>query len=513
MAPEQAKGKPVDRRADIYAFGAVLYEMITGERLHRGEMTSDVLASVITEEPQWDKVPRQVQKLLRRCLEKDPQKRLRHIGDVMALVEENTISLAWSARRAGWLWPAVAGVFLVTTLAVPAIHFRETRPTVHPTRFQIPLPDKGEIGRRISLSPDGRRLAFTTTGPEGGLWVRDLDSLESRLLPSTQNAEFVFWSPDSRFIVFGAGNQLRKVDASGGPAQTLCDSPTPVGGGAWNQDGVILFGSFGNGPLRRVSAAGGVASDVTALDTSRGETNHATPTFLPDGRHFVYGRYSSSAETDGIFVGSLDLKPQDQSRERLLPNEFGAVYADGRLFFMREGTLMAQTFDSTKLDLAGEPVPVAQHVGTRGRGGFFSASANGTLAYRTEGSTENRQPTWFDRQGKTFGTAGEAGPHASLSLSPDGTRAGIIFAPGLIPNAGMTSSVAPRGDIWLHDFACGVSSRFTFDGNAPTSAASKGPIWSPDGSRIVFIHGTGLDLYEKPPVAPARRPLFSSRPS
>jgi dipeptidyl aminopeptidase/acylaminoacyl peptidase len=265
-----------------------------------------------------------------------------------------------------------------------------------------------------------------------------------------------------------------------------------VSSGAWNPEGVIIFGGAGQGPLRRVLAGGGVPSDVTALDASRGETFHTVPFFLPDDRHFVYLRFSPVPENMGIYVGSLDAKPQEQSQERLLDSRFGVAYAARRLFFMREGTLMAQAFDAAKLKLVGEPVPVAEQVGTVAGTGFFSVSASGAvLAYRTGGAANNRQLTWFDREGKVLGTAGEPGRHGAVSLSPDGARAAI---PRFTTDSGL-------GDIWLHDFARGgVSTRFTFDGRANASAVSKGPVWSPDGSRIVFSASRGAagDLYEKP---------------
>jgi Tol biopolymer transport system component len=331
----------------------------------------------------------------------------------------------------------------------------------------------------VVISPDGHKLAFNTTGPEGGLWVRDLNSLELRLLPGTQNAVSPFWSPDSRFLAFGAGDQLKKVDASGGAPQTLCESPSAVGSGAWNREGVIIFGGRGRGPIRRVPEAGGVATEVTAVDASRQEGNHILPTFLPDGRHFVYFR-RGAAENTGIFLGSLDAKPAAQSRDRLLATQFGVVWAPsaagagGHLFFLRDGTLMAQPFDAGQLKLAGEPVPVAEHVGTLGLNGFFSVSANGALAYRTGESASDRQLAWFDRQGKQSGTAFDPGPYLDLSLSPDGTRAAILRGTG------------NGSDIWLHDFARGVSTRFTFDVNAGEPDLGKGPVWSPDGTRLVF---------------------------
>ena len=294
MAPEQARGEAVDKRADIWAFGVVLDEMLTARRLFEGRTVSDTLAAVIKDEPDWTKVPARVQRLLRACLQKDPRNRLQAMGDWRLLLEENKAepegaTTAPSRSRLGMAgWIAAVAMLAVASLGLGFVHFREKPPVVYPTRFQIPLPDKGDFGTYVALSPDGHKVVFPTTGPEGALWVRDLDSLELRLLPGTQNAIAPFWSPDSRFIGFGVGNQLKKVDVAGGLPQILCESPNPVGTGAWNREGVIIFGGRGRGPMRRFAEAGGVATDVIALNASQGEIFHALPTFLPDGRHFVY---------------------------------------------------------------------------------------------------------------------------------------------------------------------------------------------------------------------------------
>jgi serine/threonine-protein kinase len=290
MAPEQAKGKQVDKRADIWSFGVVLYELLTGERLFKGEDVADTLAHVLTKEPDLEKVPPKARKLLRRCLEKDPRKRLRDIGDAMELLED-TAGAAPVSHGRPLRWMIAAGAaFVIAAAALPFAfaHLREKPPAVEPVRFQIAPPEKTSFENYVVPSPDGRRLAFTATGADGrtSLWVRSLDSLDARLLPGTENARGPFWSPDSRFIAFDDGNKLKKVDVTGGPPITLCEVQNEVGSGAWSQDGVLVFGSRGGsadrGSLRRVPAAGGVPVPVTVVDSTRQEGLQSFPSFLPD---------------------------------------------------------------------------------------------------------------------------------------------------------------------------------------------------------------------------------------
>ena len=252
MAPEQAKGKQVDKRADIWSFGVVLYELLTGERLFKGEDVADTLAHVLTKEPDLEKVPPKARKLLRRCLEKDPRKRLRDIGDAMELLDDAAAPAPVSHGRRPLRWMIAAGfALLVAAAALPFAfaHLREKPPVAEPVRFQIAPPEKASFENYVAPSPDGRFLAFTATGADGraSLWVRSLDSLDARLLSGTENASGPFWSPDSRFIAFGDGNKLKKVDVTGGPPITLCEVQNTVGSGAWSQDGVLVFGSRGGG--------------------------------------------------------------------------------------------------------------------------------------------------------------------------------------------------------------------------------------------------------------------------
>jgi Tol biopolymer transport system component len=512
MSPEQAKAKSVDRRADIWAFGCVIYEMLTGKQAFTGETVTESLAAVIMKDPDWSQLPSatpmRVRVLLQRCLQKDPKQRLRDIGDARISLDEvlsGTPDLAPVGKAEAAVvplwhralpWAIAATAVAVAAVAVWAPWRAATTPVQgESVRFQIPLPEKVTLATTgaFALSPDGRQLAFPATGSDGvqRVWVRALDSLEAHPLPGSESnlvPPFV-WSPDSRYIAFDAGGKLKKIPVSGSPAETICDISTNIVGGSWNRDGVIIFGQA-TGGLMQVSAAGGSpASPLTILDLSRGETQHAMPSFLPDGRHFVYLRWGG-VENDGVYVGSLDAKPEEQSTKRLVATQTGPAYvpsadsSPGQLLFLRAGTLLSQPFDARRLELVGEAATLADGLGRYLRFGFFSASTNGVLVYRASGAG-SQQLTWDDTQGKALGTVGEpADVFPTLSLSPDGAHAAV----SRIDAQGQNSI------IWLLDFSRGTSTRFTFGSSSATSA-----VWSVDGNRIIFASNRegAYNLYQK----------------
>ena len=409
MSPEQARGKAVDKRADIWAFGVVLFELLTGKPLFAGETVSDTLAHVLTKEPDWEQVPVKVRRLLETCLQKDPRQRLQAIGDwKLMLADDAPIATAPSRSRLGWLAWGVAGLFLLTTLAVSFVHFREKPPVAELMRFQIPPPEKVTVGNQLSLSPDSHRLAFVGRGADGvaQIWVRSLETLAARPLPGTEGANGLFWSPDSRFIGFAITGKLRKVDASGGPAQSICDLPGAFVGGAWAPDGTIVFGGVFH-PMMRVPEAGGTPVPILALDPARKEIYQGFPSFLPDGRHFLYGR--GSLETGGIYLSSLDATPKQQDSKLIVTTQAAApVYARapnpdfGYVLFGQEGSLMALPFNARRLEPAGMAVTIAESIAsTRFVEPSYSASATGVLAFHTGRPSGNvSQLLWFNREGK-----------------------------------------------------------------------------------------------------------------
>jgi Tol biopolymer transport system component len=500
MAPEQAKGKPADKRADIWAFGVVMHELLTGQRLFLGETVTDTLAAVVLSEPKLADVPSEVRRLLKRCLEKDPQKRLRDIGDATALLEEAPAQMpapatAPSQSRFGMLGWIAAAVAVLAAGVLAFVHFRETPPVTEPVRFTAALPENVNftIIGLFTLSPDGRKLAFSAAGADGvpRIWIRSLDSLTAQPLPGTETGPSLaslFWSPDSRFIAYQADGKLKKIDTAGGPPVALCDAPDQVVGGSWNRDSVILFRK--DGALMRVSAAGGTPSAV--IPAAQGNS-YAFPEFLPDGRHFLYLRGLPKPGDTGFYVGSLDVKPEQQSTQRLMDAAFQPVYVPssdsgvGHIVILRDGTLLAQPFDAGRLQLAGEAIPIAEQVSSIQGLGYFSASDNGALAYRTgamRGAGLSLQLSWFDRTGKATLTAAEPSRSSTVKVSPDGKRAAVI----------RSDPQSNNYDIWIVDLATGGSNRLTFD-----PAVDGNALWSPDGSQIIWQsqRGGGWGVYRK----------------
>jgi serine/threonine protein kinase/Tol biopolymer transport system component len=497
MSPEQARGQEADQRADIWSFGVLVYEMLTGRKLFDAATVSDSLAAVLRADLDWSALPAglptNIRTMLRRCLERDPKRRLRDIWAARIELEqpatEETAPVAVAApRRSPLVSWILAAVMTVVAAAVTAIHLRESPPAAAPLmRFDVFPPEKGRFNTWIGVSPDGRNLGFTATGADGvpRVWVRPIDSLQARVLPGTDGTATFFWSPDSRFVVFQSAGKLKKIDVSGGPPQTLCDGVGLLLGGSWNTDGVILFGG-NTGPILRVSAASGAASPVTKLEQGRDETIHTDPIFLPDGRHFLYLRRSGRAENAGIYVGSIDVKPEQQSLKRIQAADFSFGYAPprngstARLLFLREESLMAQAFDERRFEVAGEPAPIAEQVRTSFSRALFSVSLKGVLAYRG-GSGASSQLTWFDREGHNLGRTGEPGDYQDVSLSKDASRVAY-------------SRPSQGGDrqIWTLDIARGINTRLSFRPDG-----SRTPVWSSDGKYVAFSSGRGNAIYVK----------------
>jgi Tol biopolymer transport system component len=491
MSPEQAKGKTVDKRADIWAFGCVLYEMLSGRPPFTGETVSETLADVMKSEPPWKalpaSVPANLSTVIRRCLVKDPRQRIRDIGDVRLALEgafetaapQTTPSSAKGGRLVWMTSLAAVAVLGMIALAIPALrHLRETPPPAAPeTRVEIVTPATTDP-TSSALSPDGRQIVFVASGDGASrLWLRSLATTTAQPLAGTEGARYPFWAPDSRSIGFFAASALKRLDLGGGAPQTL--APVSTGrGGTWNADGVIVFAPIGNGsPLMRVSATGGAAVAVTTLGPQ--QLGHRWPHFLPDGRRFLF-YVRGAQDTAGIYLGALD----GSAAIQLVPADSAGMYLPaGWLLWVRAGTLVAQRLDVAKAVLTGEPVTLADGVAVDDFGkSAFSVAATGLVAYRAGGGSQ-RQLAWFDRSGTARGAVGDADSSNLLGprVSPDGRR--VV----------MTRTVQGNTDLWLLDGT--RTSRLTFD-----AAADDFPLWSPDGTRIVFRSrrtgiGTG-DLYQ-----------------
>jgi eukaryotic-like serine/threonine-protein kinase len=508
MSPEQVRGRAVDHRADIFSFGAILYEMLTGKRAFHGESAAETMSAILREDPpdlseSNKNLSPALERVVRHCLEKSPEERFHSGRDLAFAIEAlsgsnptSTQTAAMPALGPRWMkqreliaW-IVAAVAVLTILVLAIAYFQRAPAEVRAVRSFILPPERStfdfRFGATVAVSPDGRRLVFVAMTPEGKqvLCVRELSAVSPQTLAGTEGATYSFWSPDSRSLGFFADGRLKRIEASGGPPTILCDAPEGRGG-TWNRDGVIVFAPNSTGALHRVSASGGASTPITKLDESRVETSQRWPFFLPDGEHFLYlsavGAGGTTVEAAMICVASL----AKQESKQLVSANSNAVYAQGHLLFLRERTLMAQAFDAKRLETAGDAFPIAEQVqiGRVAAIGIFSVSEQGILAYQTGAGEGGSQLTWFDRTNKSTGVLGDVTSCNSLSLSPDGKMA-MVAVPDQIG----------RTDLWLYEVARGLRTRFTF---GPAQARQQA--WSPDGRHVVFGSDRKghFDLYQK----------------
>ena len=499
MSPEQAKGKTVDRRADIWSFGCVLYEMLTGETAFSGETVTDTLAAVIKSEPDWSQVPTatpaRIRELLQRCLKKDVRQRLQSVGDARIAIDDIISGVAQNSSSYGatvatvpvsvprWRhalpWAGMAVLAIVAAIFAAGYVARTPRPAQ--TIVSEIEPPTGEsfafAGQQAAppvLSPDGKKLAFAALGPSGKeqLWVRPLDSATAQPLAGTDGGTFPFWSPDSRDLGFFANGKLERIDTAGGPPQVLCDSAAGRGG-TWGADGTILFTPEIMGGVSRVPSVGGMPNHVAGTGSESSAMGSGRwPQFLPDGKHFLFFRYSGNAMESGTYVQSLD-----GGKPKLLLQGFSnAVYAaPGYLLFIEQGALMAERFDAGELRLTGNATPIAENV-VQNFVVFrstFSVSDSGMLVYQGGANGGTFALLRYDRSGKQIGEIGVPGEYYSPRLSPDGSKLAVAVRD------------AKGNNLWIFDLTRNVKTQLTFSGSDISAA------WSPDGKTLAFESARG----------------------
>jgi serine/threonine protein kinase len=501
MSPEQLRGKPVDQRTDIFSFGTVLYEMLSGQKAFQKDSTADTISAILREDPPELSVTNQnidlaLERVVHRCLEKNREQRFHSASDLAFAIESlsgsqsrvttSSFDIAATEKRfssrpafrhhIGWL---IAGLLLISTAAFAYLYLRRPASHVETLRFTVNAPEKTNFAESAAISPNGKAIAFVALDASGAtsLWIRWLDSLDSRPLPGTEMASFPFWSPDSRFIGFFAGGKLKKIDSNGGPAQALADASVDPRGGTWSPDGTILFSPTTTSPLLKISAAGGQTAEVTKLDPDLQQSSHRWPQFLPDGKHFIYFGRGSRPDAEGIYVSSIDsMEPKlvvaTKTLAGFLPSADGS--RDGELIYVRDGTLMSSHFSLSTFTISGDATPIApgvlafpSEIGPTAYAAFSSAD-NGTLIYRL-GNSQKTQLTWFDRLGKSQEKVSEPSVFHEPALTPDGKK--VVF--------GKQDGGPP--DLFLFDLTRGTSTRLSFDPQADVSA-----VLSPDGSEIIY---------------------------
>jgi Tol biopolymer transport system component len=482
MAPEQAKGRAVDKRADIFAFGVVLYEMLTARRLFQGETVSEILASVIKEDPPLDDVPSLLRPVLNRCLEKDPKRRLRDIGDVWLLFDDRTSPSPAVATKAWRPWIVAAAASVVAIAASGTAWWAFGRPSKTSSavvQFTVDAPAGTLFStpNLASISPDGAWIlfgAFESTSEPPNLWLRSLRSGTVRRVAGTERAGAPFWSPDSRSFAFPRGDKLMRAELAGGSPVVLCDLVGSTQPGTWNRSGTMLFpGSAG---LYRVPASGGTPTVLTTIDVTRHEMAHAFPEFLPDGNRFLFFIASTDPNTRGIYLSALDAP---DSRARILATDRKASYVPpragrpGALLFVRGSNLVTQEFDPDTLRLSPDTELVAEGLMTytlgtlpTGQAPFWSSPA-GALLYRV--GTLSYAVNWVDRTGRRSSTGMPVVQYLDLRISPDGTRVAISR-----PQQGLI-------DLWQWDFSRGAWTRLTTE-----AYYANFPAWSADGGQVAL---------------------------
>ncbi len=510
MSPEQARGKPVDKRADIFAFGCVLFEMLTGGRAFGGDTISDTLASVLARDPDLDALPdstpRMLRRLLERCLDKEVSRRLRDIGEARILIDRmkngetgdpEIVAAAAAPQRRGtpliaWILVSVFGVVAALSwMLKPGADVVDPE-SLRLIRTEISAPPDAPFELSslhpgpATISPDGRHVTFAARGEDGRdlLWVRSLTDDAARPLSGTDGAGYPFWSPESKTIGFFAQGNLKKVDITGAPPFTICTARVGKGG-SWNSDNMIVFAPTFNGPIHRVSAAGGQSDTVTTLNANASENSHRFPSFLPDGHHFLYFvRTSAQGKNESsIWVTALD----GSVNKRLFTCRSQAELASGHILYVRDGTLMGRPFDTDLLEFTGDPFALATPVKflAPASRGIFSASDDGKLVFLKGADDPGARLLWLDRQGNEIGQLGERANYDQPRISPDEKSVAVEVVDA------QTAAV----DLWIFEVERGIRSRFTF---GPATMSSL-PTWSPDGEVIAFRHELNavVDIYTK----------------
>jgi len=503
MAPEQIEGKEADERGDIFALGAVLYEMATGKRAFTGKNQASVVAAILASDPPpvsavQPMSPPALDRVIRNCLAKDPEDRFQSVHDLKLQLkwiaeggsQAGLPSVVASRRksRESLAWIAAAAVVVMAVAAM--LLWPKPTVAIRPIQSYLPAPENttfiladDDTAGPVTISPNGTYIAFVAMDKDGikRIWVRALSESVARQLPGSEGGTYPFWSPDEKWVGFFADGKMKKAPVNGGPVLALADTPR-ARGGTWSENGMIVYTPTTQSALFEVPAAGGTPRQITKIEVGV-HTTHRWPVWLPGGKQFLYlatsHEHEGASDRNGIYVAT----PDGKENRFLLPADANVVVTPDYLLFVQNGNLMAQAFDAKRADLRGDPVPVAAGV-VRNAGTWraaFDASSNGTLVFQAGSSAIGSQLLWLSRDGKPPVQLGEGAAFQEMKLSPDGRRLAVAVGD-------------PSPAVWVYDVARGVRTRLTFQGNAVT------PVWSPDGTRVAFAERRGngaLDVYVK----------------